>query len=85
MKRRVAILAVVLVLAPVHFGQALFRFGRLSDSARFDSDNSELMTKDGFAASFGGGADFVVQKIVAVRSLLDFFPVPAKQRKLQQR
>jgi len=57
------------------FGQALFGFGRLSGSARLDSDNSELAAKDGFAASFGGGADFVVHKNVAIRTSLDFFPV----------
>src|SRR6185295_11060459 len=57
------------------FAQALFGFGRLSGSASLDSDKSELKARSGFAASLGGGADFVVHKRVAIRTSLDFFPV----------
>jgi len=57
------------------FGQALFGAGRLSGSAAFDSDKSNLDSNTGFAASFGGGVDVSLNKSVAMRASLDFFPV----------
>jgi len=57
------------------FAQALFGVGRIGGSATLDSDKATLKGNSGFAASFGGGADISVNKKVAIRTSLDFFPV----------